>query len=193
MKMIKYILMLSFFAPAMAFAQFSFGGWFANDPLPYWKVVIKINKAPKAQYMDVYVDGKKVNHFKVSTGRSKMEKAKSGEEYFSGTPKGWFTPTYQEVVHKSKKWEVDMPFATFIIGGIAIHGIPESLNYALGTPASGGCIRLKLENAKYIFDLVQKAGYGKVPVVSQSGSFSRNFDGSVKMRNARRVIVILED
>ena len=60
------------------------------------RLVIAVNKAskgPDAQTMRVFENGVEILKEKISTGREKEEKAKSGRVYFSTTPKGFFRPT----------------------------------------------------------------------------------------------------
>ena len=60
------------------------------------RLVIGINKAkegPTAQTLTMYENGVEILREKISTGREKEEKAKSGRIYFSSTPKGYFRPT----------------------------------------------------------------------------------------------------
>lgn len=158
--------------------------------------VIVVNKAGKgtdAQTLKVYqngvikqlsenktitkiVAGKKVTEtiselkdaVKISTGREKNEKAKSGRVYFSTTPKGFFRPTKVYDMYYSNTWKADMPNAVFLVGGIAIHATTQSHYAELGTRASGGCVRTRLEVSNQIRKLVMDSGRG-----SQPGQFKK--------------------
>ena len=55
-----------------------------------------------------------------------------------------------------------MPYAQFFSGGVAIHATVPAHYAALGTRDSGGCVRLRLENAKLMWDLVDKVGVDNV-------------------------------
>jgi hypothetical protein len=171
--------------------------------------VIVINKAAKgkdAQTMKVYqngvvkplfenstvtkmVDGKKVKEtiktekesVKISSGREKNEIAKSGREYFSTTPKGFFRPQRAYKMYYSNTWKADMPNAVFINCsrndfnkecGIALHATSESHYAALGTRDSGGCIRSRLEVSEQIRKLVMDTGRG-----SDAGQFGIKNEG----------------
>lgn len=105
---------------------------------------------------------------KISTGREKTEKAKSGRTYISTTPKGFFRPTSVYEMYYSNTWKADMPNAVFFIGGIAIHATTESHYAELGTRASGGCVRTRLETSEEIRKLVMDSGLG-----SQPGQFGK--------------------
>lgn len=124
---------------------------------------IKIDKSlegtsPTAQSMEVYLDGVLIHTALVSTGREKDELAKSGKKYFSSTPTGTFKITRRRKDYFSKTWQAPMPFAQFFNGGIALHGTSEPYYKQLGSRASGGCVRLTLENAEMMWNLVEEVG-----------------------------------
>lgn len=106
---------------------------------------------------------------KISSGREKNEKASSGREYFSTTPKGFFRPQRVYKMYHSATWKADMPNAIFINCsrlnftkecGIAIHATSASHYAALGKRDSGGCVRTKLEVSKQLRELVMETGLG---------------------------------
>ncbi len=130
------------------------------------RLVIAINKAskgPDAQTLRIFENGVEVLKEKISTGREKEEKAKSGRVYFSTTPKGFFRPTKVYRDYMSYTWQAPMPNAVFFIGGIAVHATGKSHYPELGTRASGGCVRTKLEISKLIREMVMETGKGKEP------------------------------
>jgi hypothetical protein len=73
-------------------------------------------------------------------------------------------------LHRSKTWDADMPYSLFFNGGIALHATYPKYYPSLGLPTgaaykdasgktqiasgSGGCVRLTMEDAKTLFDLV---------------------------------------
>lgn len=127
------------------------------------RLVIAVNKAakgPNAQTLTMYENGEEILKEKISTGREKEEKAKSGRVYLSTTPKGFFRPTKMYKDYLSYTWNAPMPNAVFIIGGIALHATSKSHYAELGTRASGGCIRLLLETSKMIREKVMDTGMG---------------------------------
>ncbi len=151
-------------------------------------VVNKASKGAEAQTLKVFqngaikkltekrsitktVNGKKVTEtvielkdaVKISTGREKTETAKSGRTYISTTPKGFFRPTSVYEMYYSNTWKADMPNAVFFIGGIAIHATSQSHYAELGTRASGGCVRTRLETSEEIRKLVMDSGRGSQP------------------------------
>lgn len=130
------------------------------------RLVIAINKAakgPDAQTLRIFENGVEILKEKISTGREKEEKAKSGRVYFSTTPKGFFRPTKVYRDYMSYTWQAPMPNAVFFIGGIAVHATGKSHYPELGTRASGGCVRTKLEISKLIREKVMETGKGKEP------------------------------
>ena len=132
-----------------------------SEPNREARLVIMIDKAKEgtsdsAQTMDVYLDGKLYAHWPVSTGRERWEKSASGRRYFSKTPVGKFRIYKRVKDYFSNTWQAPMPFAQFIVGGIAIHATTESHYDQLRTRASGGCIRLRHENAEELWHLVRE-------------------------------------
>lgn len=127
------------------------------------RLVIAINKAakgPEAQTLTMFENGVEIFKEKISTGREKQEKAKSGRVYLSITPKGYFRPTKMYRDYLSYTWNAPMPNAVFFIGGIAIHATTKSHYKELGTRASGGCVRTILETSKMIREKIMETGRG---------------------------------
>lgn len=120
------------------------------------RLFIQIDK--DSQSMEVSLDGRTLYNWRVSTGREKWEIAKSGRRYFSATPTGTWRPTVLYRNYYSNTWFTNMPYAIFFVDGIAIHGIDPALNRQLGSPASGGCVRLQTANARKLYELVEKVG-----------------------------------
>lgn len=130
------------------------------------RLVIAVNKAakgPGAQTMTIYENGVEILKQKISTGREKTEKAKSGRVYLSTTPKGFFRPTKMYKDYLSYTWNAPMPNAVFFIGGIAIHATTKSHYAELGTRASGGCVRTLLETSALVRAKVMDSGRGSQP------------------------------
>lgn len=71
------------------------------------------------------------------------------------TPTGTFYPHSLQPMHYSKKFNnAPMPYSIFFDSGYAIHGTSD-VNH-LGRPASHGCVRLRTDNAKTLYGLVQR-------------------------------------
>lgn len=129
------------------------------------KLVILVNKAaagPGAQRLTMYEEGQKIFETKVSTGTETMVTATSGRRYLRTTPVGYFRPVNVYTMYYSNTWKSDMPNAVFLVGGIAIHATPNDAAHAgrLGQRASGGCVRVKDTDSKFIREKVMESGNG---------------------------------
>jgi hypothetical protein len=152
------------------------------------RVVIAVNKAtkgPEAQTLRLFENGIEVLREKISTGREKEEKAKSGRTYFSTTPKGFFRPTKIYRDYMSYTWQAPMPNAVFFVGGIAVHATGKSHYSELGSRASGGCVRTKLEVSQLIREKIMDSGRG-----SSSGHYkiSKESEGRNRITNNHVVV-----
>jgi lipoprotein-anchoring transpeptidase ErfK/SrfK len=106
------------------------------------EVVVIVDKT--TQRLSVDVDGARRYDWPVSTAR-----------WGYRTPNGTYRPERLARRWFSRKYDWSpMPYSIFFDGGYAIHGSYEVSR--LGRPASHGCIRLHPNNAKILFDLVQK-------------------------------------
>lgn len=157
------------------------------------RLVIAVNKAakgPHAQTLTLYENGSEILRQKISTGREKEEKAKSGRVYFSSTPKGFFRPTKIYKDYLSYTWKAPMPNAVFFIGGIALHATSPSHYAELGTRASGGCVRLMIETSKLLREKVMETGMGSQPgqydVVKEDEGRNRIANNTVKVDAIQR-------
>ena len=98
------------------------------------------------QVMHVDVDGIHYATWAVSTARPGYR-----------TPVGIYTPYLLARMHYSKLYDyTPMPYSIFFLRGYAIHGTTEMRN--LGRPVSHGCVRLRPDNAKVLFDLISSHG-----------------------------------
>ncbi len=84
--------------------------------------------------------------WKISSGRPGFE-----------TPTGHYVVYRMEPDHKSDEYEqAPMPYAMFFSSrGLAIHGTYER---GLGRPASHGCVRLSVANAKKLYEWISEDG-----------------------------------
>jgi lipoprotein-anchoring transpeptidase ErfK/SrfK len=184
--------------PAIIFSHESM-----KDPndwkVKYFDVVVVINKSRTGQNIFVYskADGEMpslvMNKVRVSTGRetpelSNIDREAAGLEpaeiapktsYFSNTPTGYFTPTRFSIDHVSKDWELaNMDHAVFFHPrGIATHGAPSGTEAKLGRPVSGGCVRLKSEDAYHLFWLIRGTGGPVTAAELAGGNFERSAPG----------------
>lgn len=73
------------------------------------------------------------------------------------TPVGTFTATWTSRMHYSRQYDwAPMPYAVFFNEGVAVHA--TNAVGSLGRPASHGCVRLALRNARTFYDLVSQHG-----------------------------------
>ncbi len=94
-----------------------------------------------------------------------VSRGKPGSYY--ETIAGSYTNDYKELSHFSSIGHVYMPYSMHIFGNYFIHGIPY---YADGTKVSstysGGCIRLADEDAKRVYDFIQRG----TPIIITNGN-----------------------
>ncbi len=162
--------------------------------LKEYELVLVINKArtgPTAQRLIAYVNGVRYGVFVVSTGRETPETAKTGKSYFSSTPTGWYSPTRLVENHFSTLWQARMDYAVFFNGGIATHAALPPYFKQLGTRASGGCIRLFPEQAKWIFNQIKSSGKGLVPQFSRTGAPLVDKNGNLKQAIGWKTLIIV--
>ena len=120
--------------------------------LPASAAVVDIHIDLSSQRMTVHARGE--------TWRWKVSTARRGYH----TPTGTYRPQRMSRMWYSKKYHNSpMPYSIFFHGGYAIHG-----TYAvrhLGRPASHGCVRIRPDNARLLFNLVRSAGgYGNTRI-----------------------------
>ena len=107
------------------------------------KVEIRVDLA--RQQMTVTRNHAQPIVWKISSGRPGFE-----------TPTGSFIVQRLDADHHSDEYDqAPMPYAIFFSRGLAIHGTYER---GLGRPASHGCVRLSIENARTLFGWVEQEG-----------------------------------
>jgi hypothetical protein len=88
-------------------------------------------------------------------GQTHVWKVSSGRDGFE-TPTGTFDVQRLDANHFSDEYDQSpMPYSIFFYEGIAIHGTYQR---GLGRPASHGCIRLSVPNARMLYSWVEKYG-----------------------------------
>ena len=114
-------------------------------------LLIAVDKS--TQTMTVSEDGAVLHTWPVSTGAGRYH-----------TPSGEFKPFRMEKDHFSKEWDdAPMPYSIFFtMQGHAIHGTNHK---SLGRPASHGCVRLSVEHAAILWDLVKQQKMANTKVV----------------------------
>ena len=124
-------------------------------------LLIQVDKS--AQRMTVTVDGKQLYDWPVSTG---------GDGY--DTPSGSFKPFRMEIDHTSDEWDdAPMPYSIFFTKiGHAIHGTNQQRN--LGRAVSHGCVRLSVQNAATLWELVKRQKMANTTVVLNGAIVARS-------------------
>lgn len=105
------------------------------------------------QRMRVYVNGKRRYSWRISSGKRGWR-----------TKPGSYTPYKMQEKYYSRHWNMSLPYLIWIgADGTAVHG--TTYHSRLGRPASHGCIRLSIPNARRFYRLVQRFGMGGTRVV----------------------------
>ena len=184
------------------------------DLMPHFDLYLYVSKANSgafAQHMWVFKRAEagelRLAHFwPVSTGRERRE------GYFTTTPTGLYKldPHRFKRIHYSSVWDgARMPFAMFLDygysdrrSGLAIHGTMRSTYGRLGSRASGGCIRVATDNARFLFNLIQGSYRGQVPAFAfdeinghtdRSGQIERDEEGKPVFVEGLRALLIVDD
>ncbi len=155
---------------------------------PNLLAALACSTAPALAKVDIHVDlGRQrvtivKNHeppivWKISSGRSGYE-----------TPTGRFIMQRMDADHFSDEYDgAPMPYAIFFSRGLAIHGTTQP---GLGRPASHGCVRLSVDNARELFEWVEQYGAGPIEITGDATSVAQLQDDDPqprrKSKRARR-------
>lgn len=94
-----------------------------------------------------------------------LTKGKPGSYY--ETIGGVYANDYKEKSHFSSIGHVYMPYSVHVFGNFFIHGIPYyPSGEKVSTEYSGGCVRLNDEDAKRVFDFIERG----TPIVITEGN-----------------------
>lgn len=140
--------------------------------------------------------------FLVSTGRDQFEPKgthHSQKDSWTVTPTGYYYPQYFAAKHRSQSYSKKgcgglfgklagaflgkemctiMENAIFFNGPIAVHKAIPGTEYALGSKASGGCVRLSGPLAEYLFLNIKTSIDSRgVPLINPSGQLSVDSSG----------------
>lgn len=146
------------------------------DELPDMaEVVVVVNKSvrkrqnPSGQTAKVFVDGVFYTEYDVSTGTEEVKETTSGRRYVATTPVGFFRPTRAYKDYMSRTFlSAPMTWAVFFNGGIALHSTTRSQYDRLGSRASGGCVRMRYEEAEELNQTIVARGEPHFRTVDQS-------------------------
>ena len=174
--------------------------------LRHYEVILYVDKNAKGGvsqrviWLEKPLAGDAWNHWRpryvwrTSTGRERQE-----EKGFSGTPTGIYNlhGTRQHAYYESRLFDGSpMPFTLFIDhrnkwgggSGIAFHAAPTYAHSKLGNRASGGCMRLHYDNARYLFHTLRASHKGFVPKMDYLDNGSTNLVGKVMRDEFGRVV-----
>jgi hypothetical protein len=152
-----------------------------------------------------------VHNWPVSTGRERDEPDAHGRIRDTNTPAGYYQLDPSRMIRKyrSVQWDAPMPYSMFFnwirkgsLTGLAIHGVEGQEIALLGTRASAGCVRLRPDQARTLFELIQKNYRGEAPrfamaqrrysTMSNQGDLMRNDDGELVFDRGYRVLVYID-
>ncbi len=133
------------------------------------KIIIVVHKSDNRripEYLEVFrqfsshpTDIKPVLIF--AGGKSNIAKVSTAGTYYGvhySTPDGFYSIDRVEIMHYSHEYNnAPMPYSMFFDRGIAIHAATRGEYRMLGHEASHGCVRMRLRNAKALFDYVNSS------------------------------------
>jgi lipoprotein-anchoring transpeptidase ErfK/SrfK len=119
---------------------------------PAYSAVLEARVDISEQKMRVYSNGRLKYVWPVSTAR----KGKV-------TPRGTWRAKHLSKHHRSSRYNnAPMPYSIFYSGNFAIHGTNQTKR--LGRPASAGCVRLHVDNARILYNMTQRVGLKNMKV-----------------------------
>ncbi len=146
-----------------------------DDVFEKAEVVVVIDKSRRSiknaqgQTATVYIGGSFYSIYDVSTGTEEVKTTTSGRQYIATTPVGIYRPIRAYTDYMSRTFlGSPMTWAVFFNGGIALHSTTRSQYSRLGTRASGGCVRMKLEEAEEVNQMIVTRGEPNMRTVDQS-------------------------
>ncbi|MBO6815640.1 MAG: L,D-transpeptidase [Rhizobiaceae bacterium] len=114
--------------------------------VPSYSAIMEARVDLSQQKMRVYKNGRLQHVWPVSTARRGKI-----------TPTGSWSAKWLSKNHRSSRYNnAPMPYSIFYSGNFAIHGTNQISK--LGRPASAGCVRLHPDNARTLFNWVQRNG-----------------------------------
>lgn len=131
------------------------------------KLILRVHKGGR-QHLDVIENGRTIATFLATTGDpNRVVTLKNGtRKRSSETPSGWFTIHDEDILAHSAAYDGSaMPHSLFFAAGknpnsFAIHGH----YHVTGSRGSGGCVRLRKEDARKLWAIVHNAGVSNVRV-----------------------------
>lgn len=168
---------------------------FKDSDLDRAEIVIVVNKGvrsssnPNGQTIRVYKGGVYLYEFDTSTGLEKTVTSRTGKVYRKYTPIGAFRVKRAYKEYQSYAYfGAPMDYAMFIYGGIALHSTSPSYYSKLGTRASGGCARMRLEDSITLSELIRSTGEGHSRMSSEGfqGLQRNKYTDRIKLNDIAR-------
>lgn len=172
--------------------------YFETQPwINEFRYVVVVNKAVdgrEAQTIKVYEYGELIRKEFVSTGRDAFERKgehHSKKDSWSVTPTGYYTPEWLDKDHRSSSYGgifssifggAKMPYSIFFNGPIALHEAPKGAEGALGSKASGGCVRLPQSLAGDLFERIKETSGARIPRFTVEGAPVLDSTGHLQFR-----------
>ncbi len=130
---------------------------------------LRSNQNPNGQTAKLFVDGVFYSEYDVSTGTEQVKETTSGRQYIATTPVGIYRPIRAYTDYMSRAFlGATMTWAVFFNGGIATHATTRGAYSKLGHRASGGCVRMKLEEAEEVNQMIVSHGEPNMRTIDQS-------------------------
>ncbi len=121
-----------------------------------------VAKVPSAS-LRLEVDLSQQRLFIIENGELKHTWLISSGRPSTPTAQGSFRPQWASRMWYSRQYDfAPMPYAVFFNGGIAFHA--TTATGLLGRPASHGCIRLSLENARHLYEMIHRHSYARTEI-----------------------------
>jgi len=178
-----------------------------NHPYFGYNIIIIVDKAKEGTSLNAqrlryyrYNTNKEkiafVARWSVSTGAEVPKKNELGRIARRTTLKGYFPVEELREDYYSNSWDGPMVFSVFYdYPRYAIHATEYYNYFKLGRRASGGCTRLKMEQALQLYDEIKDMGKGWVAKVNRhTGAMLKSSDGTPIMQwSYKALVVILEN
>lgn len=155
---------------------------------------LRTSHRPNGQTAKLFVDGVFYSEYDISSGTEEVKQTTSGRKYIATTPVGIFRPirAYTEYMSRTFLF-APMTWAVFFNGGIALHSTTRSQYSKLGSRASGGCIRMRLEEAEEVNQFIVARGEPHFRTVDQSEEINGSALRRVMYTNRDRLPTVDRD
>jgi hypothetical protein len=116
-------------------------------------IFVDVDKS--SQTLRLYVNGRFTDQYPTSTGRASLPTPNFDKHFDGRIFQGYSSSKFPGGDYNGLG---NMPYAMFISGGVAIHGVPQGEWSMLGRPASHGCIRIHPDHARVLNGMLRSVG-----------------------------------